>query len=152
MECLKHIVVLNDSAILCLIGASKCKSFWYKSTFGYVTFVFRISRAMFIKKTCPDKYPLILPFYIVKLGYGGVNLFFSFLLQNIDCWYSLGPPRRGGSNVHPQSMFWSKNKRNIKYFLPKILIFNKKSLYNEWACFRSGCCHVELLLSICLHV
>ena len=30
---------------------------------------------------------------------------FLFLLQNIDCGYSLEPPRRGGSNVYPQSMF-----------------------------------------------
>ena len=44
-------------------------------------------------------------FYIAKLGYAGVYLFFLFLLQNIDCGYSLEPPRRGGSNVYPQSMF-----------------------------------------------
>ena len=44
-------------------------------------------------------------FYIVKLGYAGVYLFFLFLLQNIDCGYSLEPPRRGGSNVYPHSMF-----------------------------------------------
>ena len=25
--------------------------------------------------------------------------------QNIDCGYSLEPPRRGGSNMYPQSMF-----------------------------------------------
>ena len=25
--------------------------------------------------------------------------------QNIDCGYSLEPPRRGGSNKYPQSMF-----------------------------------------------
>ena len=25
--------------------------------------------------------------------------------QNIDCWYSLEPPRRGGFNENPQSMF-----------------------------------------------
>ena len=36
-------------------------------------------------------------FYIAKLGYAGVYLFFLFLLQNIDCGYSLEPPRRGGS-------------------------------------------------------
>ena len=59
-----------------------------------------------IRKTCPCKvYPLIPLFYIVKLGYAGVYLFFLFLLQNIDCGYSLEPPRRGGSNVYPQSMF-----------------------------------------------
>ena len=26
--------------------------------------------------------------------------------QNIDCGYSLEPPRRGGSNEYPQSMFF----------------------------------------------
>ena len=31
--------------------------------------------------------------------------------QNIDCGYSLEPPRRGGSNGYPQSMFLSKNKK-----------------------------------------
>ena len=29
--------------------------------------------------------------------------------QSIDCWYSFEPPRRGGSNEYPQSMFLSKN-------------------------------------------
>ena len=38
--------------------------------------------------------------------------FFFFFAQNIDCGYTLEPPRRGGSNVHPQSKFWSKNKKN----------------------------------------
>ena len=50
-------------------------------------------------------YPLIPHIYIAKLGYGGVYLLFLFLLQNIDCGYSFEPPRRGGSNVYPQSMF-----------------------------------------------
>ena len=27
--------------------------------------------------------------------------------QNIDCGYSLEPPRRGGSNEYPQSMFYA---------------------------------------------
>ena len=59
-----------------------------------------------IRKTCPcNVYTLEPHFYIVKLGYAGVYLFFLFLLQNIDCGYSLEPPRRGGSNVYPQSMF-----------------------------------------------
>ena len=56
-----------------------------------------------IRKTCPCKaYPLIPHIYIAKLGYAGVYI---FLLQNIDCGYALEPPRRGGSNVYPQSMF-----------------------------------------------
>ena len=31
--------------------------------------------------------------------------------QNIDCGYSLEPPRRGGSNEYQQSMFLSRNKK-----------------------------------------
>ena len=38
---------------------------------------------------------------------------FLIFAQNINCWYSLEPPRRGSSNEYPQSMFWSKNKKNI---------------------------------------
>ena len=32
-------------------------------------------------------------------------IFFHISAQNIDCGYSLEPPRRGGSNEYPQSMF-----------------------------------------------
>ena len=35
--------------------------------------------------------------------------------QNIYCRYSLEPPRRGGSNEYPQSMFLSRNKKNNVY-------------------------------------
>ena len=45
--------------------------------------------------------PLIPRFYIVKLGYAGVYLFFLLLVQNIDCRYSLELPRQGGSNMYP---------------------------------------------------
>ena len=31
--------------------------------------------------------------------------------QNIDCGYTLEPPRRGGSNEYSQSMFLSRNKK-----------------------------------------
>ena len=37
---------------------------------------------------------------------------FHISARNIDCGYSLEPPRRGGSNEYPQSMFSSRNKRN----------------------------------------
>ena len=40
-----------------------------------------------------------------------VDIFLIFA-QNIDCGYTLEPPWRGGSNEYPQSMFWSKNKKN----------------------------------------
>ena len=37
---------------------------------------------------------------------------FFISVQNIDCGYSLEPPRRGGSNEYPQSMFLCRNKKN----------------------------------------
>ena len=46
--------------------------------------------------------------------FSGIS-FYIFLIQfaeNIDCGYTLEPPRRGGSNEYPQFMFWSKNKKN----------------------------------------
>ena len=32
--------------------------------------------------------------------------------RNRDCGYPLEPPHRGGSNGYPQSMFYSRNKKN----------------------------------------
>ena len=40
---------------------------------------------------------------------------FHISVRNIDCGYSLEPPRRGGSNEFPQSMFLSRNKKNNVY-------------------------------------
>ena len=39
--------------------------------------------------------------------------FFHISAQNIDCGYSLEPPRRGGSNEYPQYMFLSRNKKKM---------------------------------------
>ena len=36
---------------------------------------------------------------------------FHISAQNIGCGYSLEPPRRGGSNDHPQSMFWAETRK-----------------------------------------
>ena len=40
---------------------------------------------------------------------------FRISAQNMDCVYSLEPPRWGGSNEYPQSMFLSRNKNNNVY-------------------------------------
>ena len=65
-----------------------------------------------IMKTCPCNKQRF--FSVVKIEdfVGKILIFFLFLLQNIDCGYMLEPPRRGGSKEYPQSMFWSKNKKN----------------------------------------
>ena len=44
---------------------------------------------------------------VVKIENFKLDFFYIFHIfaQNIDCGYSLEPPRRGGSNVYPQSMF-----------------------------------------------
>ena len=36
---------------------------------------------------------------------------FQISAQNIDCGYLLEPPRRGGSNEYPQSMYLSRNNK-----------------------------------------
>ena len=36
---------------------------------------------------------------------------FLISAQNIDCGYSLEPPRRGGSNEYLQSMFWAEIRK-----------------------------------------
>ena len=40
---------------------------------------------------------------------------FHISAQNIDYGYSLEPPRRGGSNEYPQSMFCAEIRKNIVY-------------------------------------
>ena len=36
---------------------------------------------------------------------------FHISAQNIDCWYSLEPPRRGSPNEYPQSIFWAEIRK-----------------------------------------
>ena len=53
-------------------------------------------------------------FLVVKIeNFVGKKLdIFLIFAQNIHCGYTIEPPRR--SNEYPQSMFWSKNKKNRK--------------------------------------
>ena len=50
----------------------------------------------------------------MKKNYKNSNIF-HITAHNIDCRYSLEPPRRGGSNGNPQPMFLSRNKKNNVY-------------------------------------
>ena len=49
--------------------------------------------------------PLEPHFYIVKLGFTGVYIIFLISALKHRLWYSLEPPRRGGSNEYSQSIF-----------------------------------------------
>ena len=85
-----------------------------------------------ITKTCLYNFDPLKPhFYTVKLGFTGVYIIFLISAQNIDCGYSLEPPRRGGSNEYSQSMFLSRNMKNIRIFYLKIfnLLVVKFSIY-----------------------
>ena len=63
-------------------------------------------RILHITKTHLYNFDSLKPhFYIVKLGFAGVYIIFLISDQNIDCGHVLEPPRRGGSNEYPQSMF-----------------------------------------------
>ena len=46
----------------------------------------------------------------------------NIFAQTTDCGYTLEPPRGGGSNEHPLSMFWSKIKKTgISLHIPVLL-------------------------------
>ena len=72
----------------------------------------RYFASLYITKTCPCNIQRFLKLW--KNENFQLKNFDIFLIfaQNIDCGYTLEPPRRGGSNEYPQSMFWSKNKKN----------------------------------------
>ena len=91
-----------------------------------------------IMKTCPcNVYPLEPHFYIVKLGYAGVYLFFLFLLQNIDYGYSLEPPRRGEAVLTCTDNICFEQKYE-KYHIFSAENFQCFSLFNAWASFRNA--------------
>ena len=71
-----------------------------------------------ITKTCLYNVDPLKPhFYKVKLGFTGVYIIFLISAQNIDGGYSLEPPRRGGSNEYPQSMFEQEYKKYQNFYL-----------------------------------
>ena len=66
--------------------------------------------------------PLKPHFYIVNWGLQGYTLFFLFLLKNIDCGYTLEPPRKGGSN-DTHNLCFEQKYENYQNFYLKIFIF-----------------------------
>ena len=82
---------------------------------NYVPDIAAHNRIQFITKTCLFKYT---GHFTTKQNENfqiKSSDIFQVSPQNIDCGYSLEPPRRGGSNEYPQSMFLSRNKKNNVY-------------------------------------
>ena len=48
---------------------------------------------------------------------------FQISAHNIDCGYSLEPPRRGGSNEYPQSLFWGEIRKITIPLLTPVLLY-----------------------------
>ena len=63
------------------------------------------SKVLIIMKTCLFKYTEKLITEKLKIFRQKIQIFFIFLLENIDGGYSLELPSRGSSNKYPQSMF-----------------------------------------------
>ena len=78
----------------------------------------------YITKTYLYNFDTLKPhFYIIKLGFTGVYIIFLISAQNIDCGYLLEPPRRGGSNEYPQSMFCAEIWKISEFFLSENVQF-----------------------------
>ena len=65
------------------------------------------------------------PFWAFSSG----GLKCNCLKVNIDCGYSLEPPRLGGSNMYPQSMFWANIRKISIYWKFSFFTTLKISVY-----------------------
>ena len=81
---------------------------------------------------------------------------FHIFAQSIDCEYSLEPPRRGGSNKYPHSMFLSRNKKYNVYTCKPQFYCTKmgfkwikiiKASFRDEICLRTRAVWSEPLLS-----
>ena len=84
-----------------------------------VVIKYQVMKALITKTYLYNVDPLKPHIYIVKLGFTGVYIIFHISAQNIDCGYSLEPPRRGGSNEYHNLCFWA-DIRKIFEFLSEI--------------------------------
>ena len=98
-----------------------------------------IPKVVIITKTCPCNKQRFLALKIEKFQLKIFDIFFLIFAQNIDCGYTLEPPRRGGSDEHPQSMFGAKiRKIGIPLYTPVLLYIKVgfEGVYITRTCFR----------------
>ena len=83
-----------------------------------------------ITETCLYNFDTLKPhFYLVKLGFRGVYIIFLISAQKHRLWHSLEPPRRGGSNEYPQSMFRAEIWKISEIFIWKFSVFGGEIFY-----------------------
>ena len=81
-----------------------------------ICFIMQIIFGITITKTYLYNFDPLKPhFYIVKLGFTGVYIIILISAQNIDCGYSLEPPRRGGSNEYHNLCFVQKYEKYLSF-------------------------------------
>ena len=100
--------------------------------------LFNFRDQYFITKTCLYNFDPLKPhFNIVKLQFTGVYIIvLIFAEKNIDCGYSLEPPRRGGFNEYHNLCFEQKYEKyqnflseNFHFWVVKFSVyFNKHVL------------------------
>ena len=82
-----------------------------------------------------------------------ILIFFRIFDQNIDCGYSFEPPRRGGSNEYPQSLFLSRNeKKNVYPYKSQFCYIKVGFKGTKIICFRDGYLHFIHASNIFLYV
>ena len=88
----------------------------------------QLVQSLLITKTCLYNFdPLKPPFVYSKLVFAGVYIIFLISAENMDCAYLLEPPRRGGSNEYPQSMFWAEIWKNISFLSENLKKFSRRN-------------------------
>ena len=93
--------------------------------------------------------PLKPYFYIEKTGFTQLYNIFLIAVQKLRLLYSLEPPRRGGSNEYPQSVFWTEVWKTADFFYVKTFSFWWWN-FNifDYACFRKK--HYDIDTKSCL--
>ena len=117
--------MLNGRNRFLLVRRMKvCKEYW--------------SRFAFITKTYLYNSNSLKPhFYIVKLGvYRGIYIIFYYFCSKHRLWCSLEPPRRGGSNEYPQSLFWAEIWKISEFLSENFQFFGGEfPIYLNWRVF-----------------
>ena len=92
-----------------------CRSFWKPLSILYLHYRFlHILQPFSLRK---QAYSIYWNFTTKKWKFSDKKFWYFLYIfaHNTDGWYSLEPPRRGGSNEYLKSMFLSRNKKNNVY-------------------------------------